>query len=732
MQDPTLPLVKDLVLVGGGHAHALVLRMWGMRPIPGLRLTLINPGPVAPYTGMLPGHIAGHYRRDEMMIDLVRLARFAGARLILDRATGIDRAARRIHLAGRPSVPYDLASLDIGITSDLPSLPGAADHAVSAKPLGAYADRWQGFLATAPEAPALVVIGAGVGGLELALASAHRLRALGRQPQVTLLEAGPQALPLLTPGARRRLLALAQAAGVQVQTGVRPAQVLAGAVRLEDGRLLPSDFTLTVTTARPQPWLAETGLALDGGFVTVDGFLQSSDPAIFAAGDCAHLGESPRPKAGVFAVRAAPVLAHNLRAALAGGAMRRFRPQGDYLKLVSLGGQAALGEKWGLRATGPALWRWKDRIDRKFMGRFEDFPAMPAPALPQGALPGVAEALGDKPLCGGCGAKVGPGALTESLAALPRPQRQDVLAGRGDDAALLVHGQGVQVISTDHLRAFWADPRLMAQIAAHHALGDIWAMGAAPQAALAQITLPRLSEALQARMLAEVMAAAGEVFAVAGADVVGGHTTIGAELTIGFTVTGLAQRPVTKAGARPGDALILTKALGSGIVMAAEMGLARLQAPMLGDCVAAALASMTRGQGAASALLAPLAHAMTDVTGFGLAGHLLEMLEPSGCGAELDLAALPCLPGAVALAGQGVASSIAPANRAAVLGRVTGAPGPVTPLLYDPQTGGGLLAAVPAEAAQGLIARLRASDPEAAVIGRVLAGPPMIATLPAP
>lgn len=727
MQDPTLPLVKDIVLIGGGHAHALVLRMWGMRPIPGLRLTLINPGPVAPYTGMLPGHIAGHYRRDEMMIDLVRLARFAGARLILDRATGIDREARRIHLAGRPPVDYDLASLDIGITSDLPALPGAADHAVSAKPLGAYAARWEAFLTTAPEAPAVTVVGAGVGGLELALASAHRLRGLGRRPKVVLLEAGPLALPLLKEGARRRLLSVASAQGVEVLTGARPAEILAGAVRLQDGRLLPSDFTLTVTTARPQPWLEGTGLALDGGFVAVDGFLQSSDPAIFASGDCAHLSRSPRPKAGVFAVRAAPVLAHNLRAALTGGVMRAFSPQGDYLKLVSLGGQQALGEKWGLRAKGTAMWRWKDRIDRKFMAMFQDFPAMPAPALPQGALPEVAEALGEKPLCGGCGAKVGPGALSESLVALPRPQRSDVLAGRGDDAALLVHGGGVQVISTDHLRAFWADPRLMGRIAANHALGDIWAMGAAPQVALAQITLPRLSEALQARTLAEVMEAAGEVFAAAGVDVVGGHTTIGAELTIGFTVTGLASRVVTKGGARPGDALILTKALGSGIVMAAEMALTRLRGPMLGDCVASALAAMQRGQGAASTVLVPHAHAMTDVTGFGLAGHLMEMLEASGCAAELDMGSIPCLPGAVELAAEGVASSIAPANRAAVLGRVTGAPGPATPLLYDPQTGGGLLAAVPAAMAAELVERLRLSDPEAAVIGRVVAGEPCIA-----
>ena len=706
-----------------------------MNPLPGARLTLINPGPVAPYTGMLPGHIAGHYTRAEMMIDLVRLARFAGARLILDHATGLDRAARLVHLAGRPPVAYDLASLDIGITSDLPELPGAVQHSVSAKPLGRYAARWQAFVAQATVRPQLVVVGGGVGGVELALASAHRLRALGKDPSVTVLEAGPVALPALSPAARDHLLAKAAGLGVTVLANASPSRMTAGEVWLQDGRALPSDFTLTVTGARPQPWLAETGLDLSEGFVTVNPCLQSSDPLVFAAGDCAEMAATPRPKAGVFAVRAAPVLYHNLRASLTGTALRAFHPQADYLKLISLGDRAALGHKWGRSLSGRWLWRLKDRIDRKFMAKFADYPVMAAPTLPRPAIPALVQALAGPPLCGGCGAKVGPQGLAAGLAVLPRPARADVIAGAGDDAAQLRHGEGVQVITTDHLRSFTHDPRLMARIAATHALGDIWAMAAAPQVALAQITLPGLSPALQARTLAEVLQAAAEVFIAAGADIVGGHTAVGAELTVGFTVTGLVSRPITKAGARPGDVLILTKAIGSGILMAAEMALARLPGPMsgdllLGECVAAALAAMTRPQGVASVLLAPHAHAMTDVTGFGLAGHLIEMLEASNCGATLSLRQIPCLAGAVELAGAGHASSLAPSNRAALLGRVTGQPGPKTALLYDPQTGGGLLAAVPADQAQALLTALRAADPDAAIIGHVNAGPPEIATLP--
>lgn len=725
MQETTLPLLRDLVLIGGGHAHALVLRMWAMKPLPGVRLTLINPDPVAPYTGMLPGLIAGHYRREEILIDLVRLARFAGARLILDRATGIDRSAQMIHLAGRAPLPYDLASLDIGITSDLPDLPGFAEHTHAAKPLGAYAREWEAFVARALPEPRVVVIGGGVGGVELALATAHRLRQTGAKPAVTLVDRGPQLLPHLSTASRAALTRALQAEGVTLLKAQSPTRAEADRVHLLDGSALPSDFTLTVAGARPQGWLAETGLDLHEGYVAVDASLRSSDPLIFAAGDCAHLTTAPRPKAGVYAVRAAPVLLQNLRASLTGAPLQPFKPQKDYLKLISLGQKTALADKWGLRAGGGWLWRLKDRIDGKFMAKFEDFPAMAPPALPSPAVLGLAEALGDKPLCGGCGAKVGAVGVSALLAALPAPQRAEVIAGAGDDAAILRVIGGVQVLTTDHLRAFTNDPRLMAELTAIHALGDIWAMGAKPQVALAQVILPRLSPEMQARMLTEVMQAAAEVFTAAGADVVGGHTSQGAELTLGFTVTGLAQRPVPKGGARPGDLLILTKPLGSGTILAAEMAMARLPDLMLGEAVAACLTRMRRPLAEASTLLAPHAHAMTDVTGFGLAGHLIEMMEASGTTANLWLDAVPLMPGAEALTAAGEHSSLAPSNRANLLGRIRGE-GLTTPrgaLLFDPQTCGGLLAAVPATLAAQLLPRLHAAgDVEARIIGHVSAG----------
>ena len=707
-----LPDTRDIVLVGGGHTHALVLRKWGMSPLAGARLTLINPGPTAPYSGMLPGHVAGHYSRDALDIDLVKLARFAGARLILGAAEGLDPLAKEIHVPGRPPVGFDLCSVDVGITSSMPALPGFADHAMPAKPLGPFAEGWSRYLAT-PGPASVAVIGAGVAGVELALAMAHTLRAAGRPAQISLIDRAA-ALTALCPASAARLRDRLAEAGITLREQVEIAAITAEGVQLADGETIAASFVTGAAGALPYGWLADSGLQTTDGFLTISDTLQTSDPDIFATGDCAHMAFAPRPKAGVYAVRQAPVLFDNLRARAMGRHLRRYRPQDDYLKLISLGGKSALGERFGRPFSGPLIWRWKDRIDQRFMEKFRDLPAMPAPRLPRDHAQGLQAALGDKPLCGGCGAKVGRGGLGRII---ETPEnRADIEMLPGDDAALLKLGDTRLVLTTDHLRAMVEDPVVMTRLAAVHALGDIWAMGGQPKTALATLILPRLSPALQQRTLAEIMATARATMREAGAEIIGGHTSIGSELTIGFSVTGEAAAPITLAGGQPGDALILTKPLGSGVLMAAEMaGRAR------GADVAAALDWMQQPQGAAARILGA-AHAMTDVTGFGLAGHLDGICAASGTGAALDLEAIPLMPGAADLAAAGIRSTIWAENRALAPGLPEGA----ADLLFDPQTGGGLLAAVAPDSADALVAALTASGYRAARIGHLTDGPPLI------
>ncbi|QIZ82655.1 selenide, water dikinase SelD [Thalassovita gelatinovora] len=717
-----IPLTRDLVLIGGGHAHALVLRKWGMRPLPGVRLTVINPGPTAPYSGMLPGHIAGHYQQNDLEIDLVKLARFAGARIIDGRAVALDPVSKTVTVQDHGVIEYDVASLDIGITSELPQLRGFSDHAIGAKPLDDYAEHWRGFLSTAKtngEAGPVTVIGGGVAGVELAMAMAFALHQAIGKAEVTVIEARDQ-LTGIGEDTRQRLMAALKENGVTLWTGAEIAEITKDGPRLKSGEVIPSALTIGAAGALPQPWLQNTGLPLTDGFVTVGPTLQvDGHTDLFAVGDCAHMRHAPRPKAGVYAVRAAPVLHDNLRAVLTGQSLRPYHPQKDYLKLISLGGQSALAEKYRRPWSGPWLWRWKNRIDRKFMLKFQDLPAMETPTLPPVAALGVAEELGNgQPICAGCGSKVGPGALSDAISTLPKIQRDDVLTAAGDDAATLRIGGVQQVLTTDHLRAFTEDPALMARITAIHALGDIWAMGAAPQAVLTNVILPRMNATLQRRTLHEILHAAGEVFRDAGAEIVGGHSTLGSELTIGFTLTGLTETPILQSGGHPGDVLILTRPLGSGTVLAAEM-----QGRADGRDVMNMLGIMGRSQACAAEILHE-AHAMTDVTGFGLAGHLQAICKASGTGAVIMVDDLLFYDGAQNLAEAGIRSSLYDANLAHA--PLIGAQGAKGALLHDPQTAGGLLAAVAADRADGILNKLHEASVPAVRIGHLTKGAPDI------
>ncbi|AKS44595.1 selenophosphate synthase [Octadecabacter temperatus] len=681
----TVPFTRDLVLVGGGHTHALVLRSWGMNPLPGVRLTVINPGPTAPYSGMLPGFVAGHYTRDELDIDLVKLARFAGARIIVGKAVAIDPIAKTISVPDRPDIAYDVAVIDVGITSEMPTLAGFAEHGIPAKPLGVFASRWDAYRANATT-PKVAVIGGGVAGAELAMAMAYALR--DQAPEVSLIDRG-EVLDGFNEPTRNRLLAALEELNVSLVEHAEVAEVLPNAVRLTDGTLVPSDFTTGAAGARPHDWVADIGLDLQEGSLVVGPTLQTSDPDVFAVGDCAYLSHDPRPKAGVFAVREAPYLFDNLRARLSDGKMRNYHPQKDYLKLISLGGKEALAEKLGTARRSTLLWKWKNHIDRTFMNQFEKLPQM-EPELPLRVAQGVKDALGDTPLCGGCGAKVGRGALQGALKTLPETGRNDIVPLVGDDAALLKTGGALQVFTTDHLSAVTDDPVLMAKITAIHALGDIWAMGADPQAAVLSLTLPRMSADLQQRTVTEVTQTISEN--LGGAALVGGHTTMGDSMTIGLSLTGLCSAdPVTLAGAQVGDVLVLTKPIGSGTILAAEMRrLAR------GADVLACYKSMTQSNEDFARALKD-AHAMTDVTGFGLAGHLAGMCETSGVGATVRLDNVPLLDGALSLAESGVRSSLFPDNRNDT--RITAPDTARSALMFDPQTAGGLLAALPRDQA---------------------------------
>ena len=741
---------RDVVLLGAGHAHVAVLRAFGMRPIPGVRLTLVTPQPEAVYSGMLPGVVAGLYRAEQARIELFPLARFARARIYLSSASGLDLARREVLCEGRPPVPYDLLSIDVGATPRIADVPGARRHAVPLKPIDGLLSRIGAMLDRARArggSARVAVVGGGAGGTELAFALARRLRedaAAGVTVEVVLLT-GSGLLPGFAKEARLRIRSLAGAQGLSV----RDARVVAvdavdpacpsGSLRvtLDDGQVLDVDEVVWATQAAAPSWLQDTGLATNAdGFLAVDGELRATGCRdVFAAGDVAAFTPRDLPKSGVYAVRAGPVLAHNLRATLLGRPLRRFRPQRHALYLLSTGGRHAVGTRHGITLEGDWLWRWKDRLDRRFVDRFNNLPVMAPPVRPASPLaelaradhprPAVAEprdaAAADGMRCGGCGAKVAADVLARAVGGLRPFPRAEVLAGleTADDAAVVdCGGPRLLVHSVDQFRAIVDDPYLFGRIAATHALSDLFATGAEPHTALALATLPYGPPRQVEAELSALMRGANEVLAASGCTLVGGHSAEGAELALGFAVNGLVARNgavLRKGGLQVGDALVLSKPLGTGTLLAADMrGRAR------GRWIAGVLAHMQRSNQASAAVLrAHGALAATDVTGFGLAGHLLEMLRASDLDAELWLEQVPLLEGALETAAMGLLSSLHPANERLGAG-VRGEPGPRRDLLFDPQTSGGLLAGIAAHEAEACVEALKAAgDEAAAVIGLV-------------
>lgn len=743
---------RTVVLVGGGHAHVQVLKRFAMRPPPDMRLVVVVDRPIAVYSGMVPGVVAGDYRIEEALIDVMPLARRAGASVVLSAATDLDPVRRELAIEGRPPIRFELASLDVGSSVRALDLPGVAEHTLATRPIGRFVETLEARLAafardaagarnrgdearsgSADGAVRVIVVGGGAAGCELAFTLEARLRRAGLRPRITLVTSDAEPLAGAPAAARRRLAARMAARGITTRTRTRIVGAEAGVLVTESGESIAGDLLVWATGAAPLAFPGHSALARDA-----DGYLQVRDTlelvgfdGIFAVGDCARQVAHPWvPRAGVYAVRQGPVLERNLRARLEGRPLAPYRPQRDFLSLLNLGDGEALAAKWGFAFAGRAAFRLKDRIDRAFMARFQLLPEAGAAgtAAPPGEAatpPALTDVTADGMACGGCAAKLAAEPLERALARLtparPDPsvvlgiaEREDVAATRGADGRTTLH-------NIDAIRAFTDDPWLIGRIAAANATSDLFAKGGRPRHAQALIGLPETSPEAAEEILFQAVSGLRWTLDALEVSLVGGHTSTSDGLSVGLAVTGDAPehgRLMRQDGARAGDALFLTRPLGTGVVLAADMrGLAR------GPWVAAAHASMARTQAVASRLArAAGVRAATDVTGFGLAGHLANLLRAGPLVARLDRGSIPCLPGARELWRRGLRSTAHAGNRAAFSAMIEGASALDEAWLFDPQTSGGLLLALPAADGERLVAAFaEAGEPPIARIGVLLA-----------
>jgi len=695
----TLP-GRNVVLLGIGHTNAHVLRMWKMRPIPDAQLTCVSDHSISTYSGMLPGVLAGHFPRERMEIDLVRLCAAAGARLIRDNVTDLDIAGRNVLFEDRPPLPFDVLSIGIGSIPSMERLENGRDQILTIKPMPTFLDRLEErlvrFRALKANRPLrIVVVGGGAGGVEIAFCVTpfvHRVLD-GIPVEISLVHSaetlGSGRLAKTNALVQRRLAAR----GIGVRLGRFVRHVDGDRVTLSDGEQITADIVIWATGATAPPILSTLDLAIDArGFLRTRPTLQvDAGVPIFAVGDSGTIAESETPKAGVFAVRQGPILWRNIARQLEGRSLETYRPQSGFLKLLNTGDGQAIGEYRGFAFEG--RWcRWlKDRIDGRFMDMYQDYSITPMGRFVSPSTPPAMR-------CTGCGGKVGGSILSKVLSKLEIPSTPGVLVGLDtpDDAAVVQPPDGRPLaLTVDFFTAPLDDPYLVGRLSALHSASDAFAMNARPLWALALATIPLGEPQAQVQLLFDLLSGSLREFRRMGTRLVGGHTIEGPNLTVGFTMIA-ATKPGklgVKTGFREGDHLILTKPIGTGILLAAQaraMCRARWFEPLVE-------AMLTSNQDARSLLDEFDLSGVTDITGFGLAGHLLEVLRASGLDAELHLDAIPLLPGVAEMLSKGIESTLAPANRDAEAAidadthhRATAA----YAALFDPQTCGGLLIGV--------------------------------------
>ncbi|MBK1988759.1 FAD-dependent oxidoreductase [Sphaerospermopsis aphanizomenoides BCCUSP55] len=378
MQPNTQPILKNLVLIGGGHSHALVLRLFGNQPLPGVRLILITPNIYTPYSGMLPGHIAGFYSYSQCHIDLQSLSNFAQAQLYIDRVIGLDLNNKKVLCANQSAVDFDLLSIDIGSTPTKLSVLGAAEYTIAVKPVAQFLTHWYKLQENSVKNPQkslnIAIVGGGAGGVELALSMLAGLQ----KSEIHLFQSSGELMPSHHPSVRRIMQDLLINKGVKLhlaETVCEVTQLINESLRIkcESGLIVTCDQVFWVTQASAANWVKDSGIGTDDqGFILVNDYLQSvTHPHIFAAGDIATMINYQLPKAGVFAVRQGQPLYENLRRMILSASLKPYNPQTAYLSLIGTGDGRALANRgsWTL-PPHQLLWQWKDCIDRRFMAQF--------------------------------------------------------------------------------------------------------------------------------------------------------------------------------------------------------------------------------------------------------------------------------------------------------------------------------------------------------------------------
>jgi len=748
MNKSSTPIVSDLVLLGGGHANIQVLKMLAMNPIGGLRITLISDQTHSPYSGMIPGYLAGYYSYEECHFDLRRICEELGQRFIKAKIIGVDSQRKKIQLKNRAEISYDCASINVGIEprSIEHSLPEPAFKIIPLKPISQFIAHWDQLISDLKnykgrDSLQLAVVGAGASGVEISIILKMLIDQHKWNARVNLIHRHDFLVSAIDLRAQKKLLKTLNELNIKVYQNTEVLEMQENSLVLKDvhGQLHTENFyrALIATQASAPMWFKRSGLPVnpDGFLKVTEKLLVENEVALFAGGDCIHFSPSPLKKAGVYAVRQGMILEHNIRAFFNRmSLLKTFHPKKNVLSLITIGSRKALVHQDGpsiIRWMWPSLlWKVKDWIDRRFMNRFQATTFKVNPGHINKVMPVPKTTLipedWQENTCGGCGSKLAASTLTQSLNKLEIPKDDAVLLGvkDGEDCALTRFSENALCLqSIDQFRSFISDPYLLGQIATQHALSDIYAMGGVAKTVQVGLTLCTASEKIYKEDIFQVMSGVLDILTKSAASLVGGHTGEGLELAIAIAVQGEVEprQVLRKQLTKPGNQLILTKPIGTGVTFAANM-LAQANGKLVDD----ALSSMLQSNKIAMETIRSFdISGCTDITGFGLLGHAFEMLgknSDNAFGIKIDYKAIPLFDGVCELFAKGYFASIASKNheslRAVLRADVNNQH---FPALFDPQTSGGLLFSVPPQQTEDCLKALYQNGvTKACVIGEVI------------
>ena len=720
------PTSHDLVLIGGGHSQITVLKKFGMKPIPGLRITLINKDFISSYSGMLPGYIAETYDRSQTEIDLLNLCKFSNSRLVIDKVIGLDLDEKLVILENRAPIIFDTLSINSGGEPNLGYIKGANEFSIPIKPISKLVKIIDGIKEKIKKLNgiSISVVGGGAGGIELALALTQYLKTKQniKEIEVNLISKGQYLAKAKNKISQNTILSFLKNNNINVILNEEVIEFGQNFIKTSKGTIINSKFNFLVTPISAPKWMSETGLSLDNsGFIRVNKFLQTSNENIFASGDVSSFENKNLPKAGVYAVRQGPILFKNLRAKILNYSLTSFKPQSSFLSLIGNGKDEAIFSWKGISFKSKFAWMLKRYIDESFMKKYNHLNLMKMESIQPHPKLISKENKGDPALekirCLGCGAKSpwislnnGINSIKENLHSKSNKLNNVTITS---DASIIDVPSGNNLVqSVDLISAIVNDPYTLSRIAAIHAISDVLSASATPMNAEAIFILPPGLQKIQSRLISELLNGATYEFNSHNIKLNGGHTSEGEELQVGFCISGIRPKSFKSKEPKVGDKLILTKPLGTGVILAANMRL-KINPIEYKNTIETMLNSNLN---AANIIRNENISAITDVTGFGLARHTLNLTKPFG--ANLSIKDIPVLSGALEHLSNNINSSLAFSNKKAI--NFTSKISKQDHIIFDPQTSGGLLVSVNKVKANQVLEKLKKSNHHASIIGEVI------------